>query len=132
MHATNHDFRNFAEEELRFRLEFGYPPFTRMARILVSASSSDEAESGATRLFETLSRLKVTPSVDIIGPAPALNTSGAVEKTVKNFVASKSGTKYHALTCPGAKQIKESNKIFFAAETDAEAAGYTRAANCKF
>jgi len=72
VHATNHDFRNFAEEELRFRLEFGYPPFTRMARMLVSATSADEAESGAMRLFETLSRIKVTPNVDIIGPAPAV------------------------------------------------------------
>lgn len=54
------------------------------------------------------------------------NTSTAAQ----NFVASKAGTKYHALTCPGAKTIKESNKIYFATVNDAEAAGYTRAANC--
>lgn len=72
VHATNHDFRNFAEEELRFRLEFGYPPFTRMARILVTASSPSEAENGATRLCEALNRFQVSPAVDIIGPAPAV------------------------------------------------------------
>jgi hypothetical protein len=49
---------------------------------------------------------------------------------VQKFVASKSGTKYHKLTCPGAKQIKETNKIFFATENDAESAGYSKAANC--
>lgn len=46
------------------------------------------------------------------------------------FVASRSGTRYHALSCPGAKQIKEENKIFFASALAAEAAGYKRAANC--
>jgi len=45
-------------------------------------------------------------------------------------VASKSGTKYHSLTCPGAKQIKEENKVFFNNIKEAEAAGYTPAANC--
>lgn len=45
-------------------------------------------------------------------------------------VASKSGTKYHLPTCPGAKQIKEENKLFFATISEAEAAGYKRAANC--
>jgi hypothetical protein len=47
-------------------------------------------------------------------------------------VASKSGTKYHLPTCPGAKQIKESNIIEFSSVQAAEAAGYTAAANCRF
>ena len=51
---------------------------------------------------------------------------------IKNFVASKSGTKYHAMNCSGSKTIKETNKIYFATEDEAQAAGYTRAANCKF
>ncbi len=46
------------------------------------------------------------------------------------IVASRSGTKYHLITCSGAKRIKEKNKIFFSSETEAEAAGYEPAANC--
>lgn len=46
------------------------------------------------------------------------------------YVGSKSGTKYHLITCAGAKRIKEENKVFFATAADAEAAGYTPAANC--
>lgn len=46
------------------------------------------------------------------------------------IVASKSGTRYHLLSCPGAKQIKEENKIYFANPQAAEAAGYKPAANC--
>jgi len=48
------------------------------------------------------------------------------------LVASKSGTRYHLLTCPGASQIKDENKVFFSSVEKAKAAGYTPAANCEF
>jgi len=49
---------------------------------------------------------------------------------LSQYVASKSGTKYHLATCSGAKQIKKENKIYFNSTKEAEAAGYTRATNC--
>lgn len=48
-----------------------------------------------------------------------------------SYVASKSGTKYHLPWCPGAKQIKNSNKIYFKTKEEAEKAGYGPASNCK-
>ena len=45
-------------------------------------------------------------------------------------IGSKSGTKYHLPTCPGAKQIKPANMITFDSIEAAQAAGYTPAANC--
>jgi len=51
--------------------------------------------------------------------------------TEPQYVGSRSGTKYHLLWCPGAKQIKEENKVFFATKEEALKAGYTPAANCK-
>ena len=65
---------------------------------------------------------KTTP-VSTAPASPQVDTDAAL-------VASKSGTKYHLLTCPGAKQIKEENKVYFASVTEAEAAGYKPAANC--
>jgi hypothetical protein len=47
------------------------------------------------------------------------------------LVGSKNGTKYHLVTYPGAKQIKEENKVYFDSIESARAAGYTPAANCK-
>ncbi len=47
------------------------------------------------------------------------------------YIGSKNGTKYHLPWCPGAKQIKEENKIFFTSKSEAEDAGYTPSANCK-
>jgi hypothetical protein len=46
-------------------------------------------------------------------------------------VVSRSGTKYHLPSCPGAKQIKTSNKITFSTIEEAKAAGYSAAANCE-
>lgn len=46
------------------------------------------------------------------------------------LVASKNGTKYHYSWCPGAAQIKEANKIWFASAEAAKRAGYTAASNC--
>jgi hypothetical protein len=55
--------------------------------------------------------------------AAALPVSGVV-------IGSKSGTKYHLPTCPGASQIKSENRIEFASVAAAVAAGYKPAANC--
>jgi hypothetical protein len=105
-----------------------------------------------------LGRLSVTDTADIkssyvntlaVCPTPVLTVSGELgrvpvpevlvadtqtETTASNtnyvYVASKSGTRYHHLTCPGAKQIKEENKLFFSTAQQAEAAGYSKAANC--
>ncbi|NCN11719.1 hypothetical protein GW937_00170 [Candidatus Kaiserbacteria bacterium] len=51
-------------------------------------------------------------------------------ETVTSIVASRSGTKYHLLSCPGAVQIKEENKIYFTSIEAAKAAGYLPASNC--
>ena len=47
-----------------------------------------------------------------------------------NFVASRNGSSYHLPDCPGAKQIKEENKIWFQTADEAKRAGYKPAGNC--
>jgi hypothetical protein len=71
------------------------------------------------------SSLATTTAVASTTPQPAPLTAETA-----TYVGSKSGTKYHLLTCAGAKRIKEENKVFFATAVEAEAAGYTPAANC--
>ncbi len=51
--------------------------------------------------------------------------------TTGTYVASKAGKRYYLLSCGGAKTIKETNRIYFNSKADAEARGYTPAANCK-
>jgi len=45
-------------------------------------------------------------------------------------VGSKNSDKYHLPDCPGAKQISEQNKIWFASIEEAKKAGYKPAGNC--
>jgi hypothetical protein len=49
----------------------------------------------------------------------------------RSFVASKNGSVYHFPWCPGAKRIKDSNKVWFASREEAEAKGLRPAANCE-
>lgn len=60
------------------------------------------------------------------------NESRGGEKIDFRVVASKKSTsmKYHFLWCPGAKQIKEENKIYFNSEEGAVSTGYSLAGNC--
>lgn len=59
--------------------------------------------------------------IRVVAPPPSPNGK---------FVASKKGTAYHFPWCPGAKQIKEENKIWFQTKEEAVKAGYKPAANC--
>lgn len=57
-------------------------------------------------------------------------SNDSIDTVEKQYVASKNGSKYYLLWCPGASRIKEENKIYFDSQTAAETAGYTPAANC--
>jgi hypothetical protein len=72
-----------------------------------------------------------TSSSSIATKATTTQTVTPAPKLEPKYVGSRSGTKYHLLWCPGAKTIKESNKVYFASKEEAERAGYSPAANCK-
>lgn len=82
----------------------------------------------------TVVRTMVEPPATSGQPKPPATSSPEVQPVVlaetATIVASKAGTKYHKVTCPGAKQIKPENKIYFESPEAAKAAGYTAAANC--
>jgi hypothetical protein len=90
-----------------------------LGRSSVSPSASDAGDANLAGVILTQSEPTKTSETPV------------VTKTATQVVASRSGTKYHLLDCPGAKQIKDSNKIFFESVELAKAAGYTPAANCK-
>lgn len=70
------------------------------------------------------------PTANNLPPTTASAASARVPRAGE-VVGSRSGSKYHYPSCPGAKQIKEENKIYFPSAEEAEKAGYTLAANCK-
>lgn len=57
-------------------------------------------------------------------------SSTPVADTTKQFVASKTGTKYYPPGCGSISRIKPENRIYFATEQAAEEKGYTRTTAC--
>ncbi len=66
---------------------------------------------------------KTQSGVAAVAATPVFSAAG-------QFVASKSGTAYHFPWCPGARRIKEENKIWFNTAEEAETQGYRPAKNC--
>jgi hypothetical protein len=77
-----------------------------------------EGQGGPAAAVEALK-----PIEDIAAPAP-------IVPEVRTYMASKNGTKYYLPTCGSAKRIKEENRVWFGTKAEAEAAGYSPAANC--
>jgi primosomal protein N' (replication factor Y) len=70
--AARHDYSSFYQMELEFRRTLGYPPFTRLARLVYRHTSPTEAEAEAKRLGEVLrGRIEQDhPGASLIGPVP--------------------------------------------------------------
>ncbi|MBI2881612.1 MAG: primosomal protein N' [Candidatus Tectomicrobia bacterium] len=75
-YAASHDYEGFVREELRFRRELHYPPYSRMARFRIEAASAAAAERFARRLVLDLAKLvkreRGGDFVEVLGPAPGV------------------------------------------------------------
>jgi len=89
-------------------------------------SMQDEQSSAKPQIVLT------EQSASVITSDPDTSVDMPLGKESGALVASKKGTKYHLRSCPGASQMNDENKVYFASEAQAQAAGYTPAANCKF
>ncbi len=69
--ALTHDDRRFAEEELRFRRVFHYPPYTRMVQLLVRDESRERAAEACSAIARALQASPLAQGVRVAGPAPA-------------------------------------------------------------
>ncbi len=101
-----------------------------LGRLSVAPEAGIAAATVSSALSSEQGLQKAVVNTEIATNSATVTERTEVSNQVLPFVASKSGTKYHKVTCPGAKQIKVDNKIYFATPTEAKAAGYTPAANC--
>lgn len=77
--AAQHDFRGFFWEEIRYRKERKYPPFTHIVRVLLHHEEEERVIKGANDLGVCLKQGMQGPEygnneLDILGPAPAVLT----------------------------------------------------------
>jgi primosomal protein N' (replication factor Y) len=78
--ASTHDYEGFADRELEYRRELGYPPFGYMARIVLAGLNAERVQGEAQKLAEGLREkvgarcnvpLPSAQGVEVAGPAPA-------------------------------------------------------------
>ncbi|TGE40119.1 primosomal protein N' [Desulfosporosinus fructosivorans] len=79
MRAAQHDFLGFFWEEIRYRKERKYPPYTHIVRVLLLHEKEDRVIKGANELgaclIQGMKDLKYgNNEIDILGPAPAVLT----------------------------------------------------------
>ncbi|HEY7269920.1 MAG TPA: primosomal protein N' [Dehalococcoidia bacterium] len=71
--AAQHDYDLFFDAEVAIRRESGYPPFTRLARLVHMDSKEERGLRNAARLAQNLrdeASRRGLPGVEILGPAP--------------------------------------------------------------
>lgn len=74
VHAANHDYLGFANQELSHRQALKVPPFTHLARIVLRGPVETEVREYAKRISEILKKSvkELNADVRILGPAPCL------------------------------------------------------------
>ena len=68
--ACRQDYESFYEYEIEARREAGYPPFSKLVRLLYRAPEESDAAASASTLAEAL-RKESNSGALILGPAPA-------------------------------------------------------------
>jgi primosomal protein N' (replication factor Y) len=68
--AANHDYDAFAKDELAARKARGYPPFGRLARILVRAQSRQKAAEAIQAIAGRVIEPARAAGIQILGPQP--------------------------------------------------------------
>ena len=68
--ACRDDATGFAERELAERRDAGYPPFTRLATLLLTGANEEQVEAASEALAEAIAPQAEAHSVRVLGPAP--------------------------------------------------------------
>ncbi len=68
--ARHHDFEGYAEQELQFRNQFGYPPFSHVATLGTRSTHERRAEFTLENLHKRL-KASVPPQIELGEPMPS-------------------------------------------------------------
>ncbi|MDD2336163.1 MAG: primosomal protein N' [Geobacteraceae bacterium] len=73
LRAAAHDYQGFYDEEIAFREDAGYPPFSHLAMVVISGTAEKAVEKGAQDAARSLreERESLKIRAEILGPAPA-------------------------------------------------------------
>jgi len=99
--ASRHDYLSFYLQESKIRRSLGYPPFTRLARVLVSGKDESGVVELAQRWVDLLKNVAGETGgageIEILGPAPAPLSRIKDRHRYHVIVRSRSGNRLRSL-----------------------------------
>lgn len=71
--AASQDYRRFYQEEIKFRKQGGYPPYSKLLRVLVTGKDEEQAKNLAVWLANKVRQRSegAAKQIEVLGPAPA-------------------------------------------------------------
>ena len=68
--ASRHDYMEFYRQEIVFRKELKFPPFTHLVNIVLRAKREDRVIKAASSLADSLRTQGAKKGIEVVGPAP--------------------------------------------------------------
>jgi primosomal protein N' (replication factor Y) len=84
--ARNSDYRSFYDQEIVFRREMGYPPYTRLTVVRFTGEDEGAVNAAARALGEALEKAGIPEDVRVNGPAPAAMAKAKGQYRVQLFL----------------------------------------------
>ena len=128
-YAALHDYEGFAKKELEYRRQLYYPPYGRMARIILRGIKEDSVKEAsidiAGKLKDAIKLNDRTPrsdlhkkEVEIMGPAPALITKVKDKYRWHIIVRANSSEKIHTILKSIESESRKSKKVQIIIDVD--------------
>jgi len=88
--ASNHNYRDFYKEEIKFRKSANYPPFTKLAKIIIRSKEIKKAENASIKLKKIIESMAEAKRITILGPVVC--PIGKIKKYFRFHILLKSKT----------------------------------------
>lgn len=120
--AQEQNYENFYEEEIQSRLEFDYPPYSQIIRIVVSCENNYRAEKSALeiamRLTEIIDKRNISEHIIILGPSACIFERIRGEYRFQILIKNKLYEKGHFLISSFISKIKMPEDIKMVVDVD--------------
>ncbi len=84
-YARRHDFNGFYEQELEFREQLRYPPFSRIALLTLKGRNEDKVKFSAEHLKRELEKV-LKENEPLVRPSPALSPSDGARSALSDLI----------------------------------------------
>ena len=120
--AQEQNYESFYEEEIQSRLEFDYPPYSQILRLVLSSENNFRAEKSAMeialRLSEIIDKRNLSEHIIVLGPSPCVFERIRGEYRFQILIKNKLEEKGHFLVTSFVSKIKMPEDIKLIVDVD--------------